>query len=50
MVYHSDYTQPLNIFDTKRKIIKKDQNKFDHDYRKNICAYITKKIMREFIS
>lgn len=30
--------------------IKKLKKKNSSDYRKNICGYITKKVMREFVS
>lgn len=38
----------LTLWQKKLKKIKKKKNPFD--YRKNICGYITKKVIREFTS
>lgn len=38
----------FQVFDIERKIKKSKKNK--PDYKKNICGYITKRIIREFIS
>lgn len=40
----------LNIFNPRKKTIQKQSQKPNNEYRKNICAYITKKVIREFIS
>jgi hypothetical protein len=40
----------LNVFNPRKKQIQKLSSKPNNDYCKNICAYITKKIIREFIS
>ena len=40
-------TPKVNVFKKKTKRIKK---KTTCDYKKNICGYITKKIIREFVS
>jgi hypothetical protein len=42
-----DNQQDINIF---RKANKKEKKKNESDYGKNICGYITKKIIRELCS
>lgn len=50
LVFKPISSEKFRVFDTKRKHIQKTTNQASNDYRKNICAYITKKVIREFIS
>ena len=48
--FNAEPEERLNVFNPRKKSIQKEPHKPNNEYRKNICAYITKKVIREFIS